>query len=70
MFHLNILDIKYPIEATIPTTTIITNGAIYQPTANKIPVKIISIIYPFLIVHISTLRIGGLIPSNTTLEPR
>ena len=49
----------------IPTTAIITNGAIYQPTASKIPIPIISIIYPFLIVHLSTYRIGGLPPSNT-----
>ena len=54
MFHLNNLEKKYPIDAKTPTTTIITNGAIYQPIANKTPVRTISIIYPFLIVHLST----------------
>ena len=68
MFHLNNLEKKYPIDAKIPTTTIITNGAIYQPTVNKMPVKTISIIYPSLIVHLSTLHIGGLTPSSTTPE--
>ena len=70
MFHLNNLEKKYPIEATTPTTAIITNGVIYQPMANKIPMPIICIIYPFLIVHLSTCRIDGLTPSNTTQELR
>ena len=70
MFHLNNLEKKYPIEAKIPTAIIITNGAIYHPTQSKIPTQIHSIIYPFLVVHLSTCRIGGQAPSNTTLEPR